>query len=226
MRTGLIAEKIGMTRVLTEQGEHIPITLLRVDNCQVVGLKTKEKNGYVAIQVGVGCAKEAKVSKPLKAYYSKIKIEPKKKVLEFRVDEEAMLQVGDTLSVDHFLEGQLVDVTALTIGKGFAGVMKRHNFGGLRASHGVSIVHRSHGSTGQRQDPGRTFKNKKMAGHLGCKKVTTQNLKVVLKDPVRSIIGVCGCVPGVKGAYVSIRDAVKSKVPEMVPYPAAIVSKG
>ncbi len=223
MRTGLIAEKLGMSRLLTEKGEHIPITLLKVDNCQVVSTKTAEKDGYVAVQVGVGTAKVKRLSKALRGHFAKAKVEPKKKVVEFRVSPDALLNVGDALSVEHFLNGQYVDVTGTSIGKGFAGVMKRHNFGGLRASHGVSVSHRSHGSTGQRQDPGKVFKGKKMAGHMGDERVTVQNLKVVLTDPERGLIGILGAVPGNPGGFVLIRDAVKKKAPKNLPYPAALL---
>lgn len=223
MRTGLIAEKLGMTRLLTEKGEHIPITLLKVDNCQVVSTKTSERDGYTAVQLGVGLAKVKRISKGLRGHFSKAKVEPKKKLAEFRVSEDALLNVGDSLSVEHFLNGQYVDVVGTSIGKGFAGGMKRHNFGGLRASHGVSISHRSHGSTGQCQDPGKVFKGKKMAGHLGVDRVTTLNLEVVLTDVDRGLIGVRGTVPGNPGGYVLIRDAVKKKAPKDLPFPAALL---
>jgi len=225
MRIGLIAEKLGMTRVLTEQGEHVPVTLFKLDQCQVTDVKTKEKHGYTAVQVGVGQAKVKNVSKPLRGHYAKAKVEPKKRVVEFRVAEEELLSLGDQISVEHFIPGQYVDVTGTSKGKGFAGVMKRHGFGGLRASHGVSVSHRSHGSTGQRQDPGRVFKNKKMAGHLGGERVTTQNLKVFLTDPEKGIIAIRGNVPGAKGGYVMIRDAIKKKRSDNIPYPAAVVSQ-
>ncbi len=223
MRTGLIAEKLGMSRLLSEKGEHIPITLLKVDNCQVVSVKTADKDGYAAVQLGVGAAKVKRISKAQRGHFAKAKVEPKRKVAEFRVSEDAVLNVGDQLSVDHFQHGQYVDVTGISVGKGFAGAMKRHNFGGLRASHGVSISHRSHGSTGQRQDPGRTFKGKKMAGHLGDERVTIQNLEVILTDPVRGLIAVRGAVPGNPGGYVLIRDAVKKKAPKGLPFPAALL---
>jgi large subunit ribosomal protein L3 len=223
MRTGLIAEKLGMTRLLTEKGEHVPMTLLKVDNCQVVATKDAEKDGYTAVQLGVGTAKIKRVSKAMRGHFSKAKVEPKQKLVEFRVSEDALLKVGEQLSVDHFVAGQYVDVTGTSIGKGFAGAMKRHNFGGLRASHGVSISHRSHGSTGQRQDPGKVFKGKKMAGHLGAEQVTVQNLEVVLTDPERGLLGIRGAVPGNPGGYVLIRDAVKKKAPKDLPYPAAFV---
>lgn len=222
MRTGLIAEKLGMSRLLTEKGEHIPITLLKVDNCQVISTKTPEKDGYSAVQLGVGTAKVKRLSKGLRGHFAKAKVEPKQKVVEFRVSEDALLTVGDQLSVDHFLSGQYVDVTGTSIGKGFAGGMKRHNYAGLRASHGVSISHRSLGSTGQCQDPGKVFKGKKMAGHLGDERVTIQSLEVVLTDAARGLIGVRGAVPGNPGGYVLIRDAVKKKQPKNLPFPAAI----
>ncbi len=223
MRTGLIAEKLGMSRILTEKGEHIPITLLKVDNCQVIATKTAEKDGYTAVQLGVGMAKVKRVSKAMRGHFALAKVEPKKKLVEFRVSQDALLNIGDQLSVEHFIHGQYVDVTGTSIGKGFAGAMKRHNFGGLRASHGVSVSHRSHGSTGQRQDPGKVFKGKKMAGHLGDERVTIQNLEIVLTDPERGLIGIRGAVPGSPGSYVLIRDAVKKKAPVDLPYPAAIL---
>ena len=223
MRTGLIAEKLGMSRILTEKGEHIPITLLKVDNCQVIATKTAEKNGYTAVELGVGQAKIKRTSRALRGHFAQAKVEPKRKVAEFRVSEDALLKVGDQISVNHFLTGQYVDVTGTSIGKGFAGAMKRHNFGGLRASHGVSISHRSHGSTGQRQDPGKVFKGKKMAGHLGDERVTIMNLEVVLTDPEEGLIALKGAVPGNPGGYVLIRDAVKRKPPKDLPYPAALV---
>ncbi|MBA3813445.1 MAG: 50S ribosomal protein L3 [Alphaproteobacteria bacterium] len=223
MRTGLIAEKLGMSRLLTEKGEHIPITLLKVDNCQVISTKTTEKDGYSAVQLGVGTAKIKRISQGLRGHFAKAKVEPKKKIAEFRVAEDALLNVGDHLSVEHFLNGQYVDVTATSIGKGFAGAMKRHNFGGLRASHGVSVSHRSHGSTGQCQDPGKVFKGKKMAGHLGDERVTILNLEVVLTDLTNGLIGVRGAVPGNPGGYVLIRDAVKKKSPKNLPYPAGLL---
>lgn len=223
MRTGLIAEKLGMSRLLTEKGEHIPITLLKVEDCQVVATKTADKDGYTAVQLGVGKAKVKRVSRALRGHFAKGKIEPKKKLAEFRVTDDALLKVGDQLSVEHFLKGQYVDVTGISIGKGFAGAMKRHNFGGLRASHGVSVSHRSHGSTGQRQDPGKVFKGKKMAGHLGHERVTVMNLEVVLTDPELGLIGLRGAVPGNPGGYILIRDAVKCVAPQGLPFPAALV---
>ena len=223
MRTGLIAEKVGMTRLLTEKGEHVPVTLLKVDNCQVVRAKTVESDGYTAVQLGVGAAKVKRLSKAMRGHFAKSKVEPKRKLAEFCVSEDALLNIGDQLSVDHFLEGQYVDVTGTSIGKGFAGAMKRHNFGGLRASHGVSVSHRSHGSTGQCQDPGKVFKGKKMAGHLGNERVTVQSLEVVIKDAEKGLIGVKGAVPGCRGGYVFIQDAVKKKKPKDLPFPAGLV---
>src|SRR5690606_13662891 len=196
MRTGLIAQKLGMTRVFAEDGAHVPVTLLKVAGCQVIAVRTEETNGYNAVQLGLDKAKVKNVSKAQRGHFAKAKVEPKKKIAEFRVDKDALLEVGAELSADHFVTGQFVDVTGTTIGKGFAGGMKRWNFGGLRATHGVSVSHRSLGSTGQRQDPGRTFKGKKMAGHLGDERVTTQNLKVVGTDPALGIVMVKGAVPG------------------------------
>lgn len=224
LRTGLIAEKLGMSRLLTEKGEHIPITLLKVDNCQVVSTKTKEKDGYTAVQIGVGTAKVKHVSKAQRGHFAKAKVEPKRKLVEFRVSEDALLKAGDQISVEHFVKDQYVDVTGTSVGKGFAGVMKRHNFGGLRASHGVSVSHRSHGSTGQRQDPGKVFKGKKMAGHLGVERVTIQNLKVVFTDTEKGLIGILGAVPGNPGGYVFVSDAVKKKAPKDLPFPAKLLN--
>jgi large subunit ribosomal protein L3 len=222
MRTGLLAQKLGMTRIFTEDGNHVPVTVLKVDNCQVVAVRTEDKDGYTAVQLGVGKAKVKNVAKAERERFAAAKVEPKKKLAEFRVSADALLEVGAELSVEHFLAGQFVDVTGTTIGKGFAGVMKRHNFGGLRATHGVSVSHRSHGSTGQRQDPGKVFKNKKMAGHMGQVRVTTQNLKVVSTDAARGLILVLGAVPGSEGGYVMVKDAVKRKAPADLPFPAAI----
>jgi large subunit ribosomal protein L3 len=222
MRSGLIAQKLGMTRVFNADGAHVPVTVLKVDNCQVVAVKTAEKDGYHAVQLGVGAAKVKNVPKPMRGHYAKAKVEPKRKLAEFRVAADAVLEVGSELSVDHFIAGQYVDVVGTSIGKGFAGAMKRWNFGGLRATHGVSISHRSHGSTGNRQDPGRTFKNKKMAGHLGVDRVTTLNLKVVGTDAARGLLMVQGAVPGAEGGWVLVRDAVKRPRPKDVPYPAAL----
>jgi large subunit ribosomal protein L3 len=222
MRSGLIAQKVGMTRVFTEEGEHVPVTVLKVDNCQVVAVRTEESDGYTAVQLGVGKAKVKNVTQPMRGHFAKAKVEPKKKLVEFRVDPDALIEIGAELSVEHFVPGQFVDVTGTTIGKGFAGAMKRWNFGGLRATHGVSVSHRSHGSTGNRQDPGKTFKNKKMAGHLGVERVTIQNLKVVSVDADRGLILVKGAVPGHDEGWVLVRDAVKKKLPDGVPFPAAI----
>ncbi|HLJ62966.1 MAG TPA: 50S ribosomal protein L3 [Stellaceae bacterium] len=222
MRTGLIAQKLGMTRIFTEDGTHVPVTVLRIDQCEVVAIRTKEKDGYVALQLGAGKAKVKNVSKPERGHFAKAKLEPKRHLVEFRVSEDAVLEVGAELTAAHFLAGQFVDVTGTTKGRGFAGAMKRHNFGGLRATHGVSVSHRSHGSTGQRQDPGKTFKNKKMAGHMGVVRVTTQNLRVVSTDAERGIIMVEGAVPGADGGVVLVKDAAKRKAPKEVPFPAAI----
>lgn len=224
-RTGLIATKLGMTRVFAEDGAHVPVTLLKLDQCQVVGVRTKEKDGYAAVQIGMGKAKAKNVSRAMREHFAKAKVEPKKKVVEFRVSDDALLDVGAELSVEHFVPGQFVDVTSTSIGKGFAGAMKRHNFGGLRASHGVSISHRSHGSTGNRQDPGRVFKNKKMAGHMGDRRVTTLNLKVVAVDAEQDLILVKGAIPGAEGATVRIRDAVKKPMPKEAPKPAGLKAK-
>ena len=226
MRTGLIAQKLGMSRVFDEGGAHVPVTVLKIDNCQVVGVRTAEKNGYTAVQLGVGTVKVKNLSKAERGHFAKAKVEPKRKLAEFRVSEDALLEVGVELGANHFVPGQFVDVTGTTIGKGFAGAMKRWNFGGLRATHGVSVSHRSHGSTGNRQDPGRTFPNKKMAGHLGVERVTTPNLKVVSADADRGILLVRGAVPGAEGGFVLIRDAVKRKLPKDVPFPAAIRAAG
>jgi large subunit ribosomal protein L3 len=211
MRSGLIAEKVGMMRVFTETGEHVPVTVLRVDNCQVVSHKTQEKHGYVSLQIGCGQARPNSVTKPMRGVFAQAKVAPKKKLVEFRVNEDQLFPVGHELKADHFEAGQFVDVVGVSIGKGFAGGMKRWNFGGLRASHGVSVSHRSHGSTGNRQDPGRVFKGKKMAGHLGSERVTVQNLKVVSTDAERGLILVKGAIPGAKGGYIYITDAVKKK---------------
>jgi large subunit ribosomal protein L3 len=222
MRTGVIAQKMGMTRVFAEDGSHVPVTVLKLDNCQVVAVRTKEKDGYAALQLGIGKAKVKNVGKPMRGHFAKAKVEPKRKVVEFRVSDDAVVDVGTEITAGHFVVGQFVDVAGITIGKGFAGVMKRWNFAGLEASHGVSISHRSHGSTGGRQDPGRTFKNKKMAGHFGVERVTTQNLKVVATDADRGLILVKGAVPGAEGGYVRVTDAVKRKLPKEAPFPAAV----
>lgn len=221
MRSGLIAQKIGMTRLFDADGAHVPVTVLKVDACQVVAVRTKEKDGYTALQLGVGRAKVKNVTAAERGHFAKAKVEPKRKLVEFRVSEDALLDVGAELSVEHFVTGQFVDVTGISIGKGYAGAMKRWNFGGLRASHGVSVSHRSHGSTGNRQDPGRTFKNKKMAGHLGQERVTTLNLTVVKTDVERGLIYIKGSVPGSDNGYVTVRDAIKRKQANL-PHPAVV----
>eukprot|EP00873_Tetraselmis_striata_P030645 jgi/Tetstr1/450909/TSEL_037945.t1 len=221
MRSGLIAQKLGMTRIFTDDGAHIPVTVLALQGCQVVGQRTQEKDGYLALQLGAGTVKVKNVSKAERGHYAAAKVEPKRRVVEFRVSEDNLIDVGAELQADHFIEGQLVDVTGTSIGKGFAGAMKRHNFGGLRASHGVSVSHRSHGSTGQNQDPGKVFKGKKMAGHMGDARVTTQNVKVVKTDVERGLIMVQGSVPGSKGGWIQIRDAVKKPLPEGVALPGS-----
>jgi large subunit ribosomal protein L3 len=222
MRTGLIARKLGMTRVFTDDGNHVPVTVLRVDNCQVIAQRTQEKDGYTALQLGVGAAKVKNVTKPMRGHFAAAKVEPKAKLAEFRVSEDALVPVGAEITAAHFVAGQYVDITGTSIGKGYAGGMKRHNFGGLRASHGVSISHRSLGSTGQRQSPGKTFKNKKMAGQLGNERVTTQSLEVVRCDAERGLILIKGSVPGSENGWVLIRDAVKRKAPDGLPFPAAL----
>ncbi len=222
MRTGLIAQKLGMTRQFTETGDHVPVTVLKVDNCQVVAVRTAEKDGYTAVQLGVGKAKVKNVSQALRGHYAKAKIEPKAKLVEFRVTPDALLEVGAEVTAAHFVPGQFVDVVGITKGRGYSGVMRRWNFGGLRATHGVSISHRSHGSTGQRQDPGKVFKNKKMAGHYGVERVTTQNLKILATDAERGLLFVVGAVPGYDGAYVLVKDAAKRAAPKDLPFPAAL----
>lgn len=222
MRSGLIAQKVGMTRVFTDEGEHVPVTVLKVDGCQVVAVRTEDKDGYSAVQLGAGAIKVKNVTKAERGHFAKASVEPKRKVAEFRVSADAVIEVGAELSAAHFVPGQFVDVTGTSIGKGFAGGMKRWNFGGLRASHGVSVSHRSHGSTGNRQDPGKVFKNKKMAGHLGAEQVTVLNLKVVSVDEDRGLILLKGAVPGSDGGWVRVRDAVKKKAPEGLPFPAGL----
>ena len=219
MRTGLIAQKLGMSRVFRDDGTHVPVTVLKVESCQVVAHRTEEKDGYVALQLGVGKRKVKRTTQPMRGHFAKAQVEPKRKLVEFRVAADALIEVGAELTVDHFMPGQIVDVAGITIGKGFAGAMKRWNFRGLEASHGVSISHRSHGSTGQRQDPGRTFKNKKMAGNMGNVRVTTQNLEVVATDPEQGVLLIKGAVPGAKNSWVQITDAVKKARPKDVPYP-------
>jgi len=215
-----------MTRVFSEKGEHIPVTVLQLDKCQVVAKRTVEKDGYTAVQLGVGSQKPHRVTQPMRGHFAKAEVEPRRKVAEFRVDAEALVAVGIELTADHFVPGQYVDVIGVSQGKGFAGSMKRHNFGGLRATHGVSISHRSHGSTGNRQDPGRVFKGKKMAGHMGDRRVTTHNLEVVAVDSGRGLILVRGSVPGAKGGWVLVRDAIRRPAPENVPFPAATRGAG
>ncbi len=221
MRSGVIAQKVGMTRIYTDAGEQVPVTVLRLDQCQVVAHRTDEKDGYTALQLGVGLRKVRNTPKPLRGHFAKASVEPKRKLAEFRVTPENVIAVGAEITADHFVVGQFVDVTGTSIGKGFAGVMKRWNFGGGRATHGNSVSHRAHGSTGQRQDPGKVFKNKKMAGHLGDERVTTQNLKIVRTDVDRGLIMVEGAVPGAKGGWILVRDAVKRRLPEGVPTPGS-----
>jgi large subunit ribosomal protein L3 len=221
MRTGLIAKKIGMTRVFNDAGQHVPVTVLHLDGCQVVAQRTEEKDGYTALQLGAGSRKVKNVTKAQRGHFAKAEVEPKAKVAEFRVPAEALVEVGAELTADHFVVGQRVDVVGTSKGKGFAGAMKRHNFGGLRASHGVSISHRSHGSTGQCQDPGRVFKGKKMAGHLGDHRATVQNLEIVETRVEEGLILVKGGLPGSKESWVLVSDAVKKALPEGVPTPAA-----
>ena len=221
-RTGLIAKKLGMSRLFNEDGSTIPVTLLHVDNVRVVAKRSAEKDGYEAVQLGIGIAKPKNVSKANKGHFAKAAVEAPRKVVEFRVAGDAVLEPGAVLSPAHFVAGQKVDVTGVTVGKGFAGAMKRWNFSGLEASHGVSVSHRSHGSTGNRQDPGKTFKNKKMAGHLGVERVTTQNLEVAGVDAEKGLLLIKGAVPGSKGGYVLVRDAVKRARHADAPFPAAI----
>ena len=222
MRSGLIVQKVGMTRLFTEAGQHVPVTVLKLDGCQVVAQRTEDKDGYTAVQLGAGFAKVKRTTKAARGHFARAKVEPKRRLAEFRVSPENMIDVGAKLAANHFVEGQHVDATGVSIGKGFAGAMKRHNFGGLRASHGVSISHRSHGSTGQCQDPGKVFKGKKMAGHMGDVRVTAQNLTVVKTDIERGLVMVKGAVPGAKGGWVLLRDAVKRPLPADVPLPAAL----
>ena len=226
MRTGLIARKVGMTRVFNDAGQHVPVTVLKLDACQVVAQRTTERDGYTAVQLGAGRAKVKNVTRAARGHFAKAQVEPKMALTEFRVSEDALIEVGAELSAEHFVSGQHVDVTGTSIGKGFAGGMKRHNFGGLRASHGVSISHRSHGSTGQCQDPGRVFKGKKMAGHMGAARVTTQNLRIVETRGEDGLILVRGAVPGPKEGWVLITDAVKKPLPDDVPMPAALKASG
>ncbi len=224
LRSGVIAKKVGMTRLFMEDGRQVPVTVLQLDGLQVVAQRTADQHGYTAVQLGAGSAKAKRVSAPMRGVFAAAKVEPKRKIAEFRVAPENLIDVGEEITANHYFEGQFVDVSGTSIGKGFAGAMKRHNFAGLRASHGVSISHRSHGSTGQCQDPGKVFKGKKMAGHMGAARVTTQNLQVVKTDADRGLIMVKGAVPGSKGGWVTIKDAVKKPVPENVIYPAALRS--
>lgn len=224
LRSGVLAKKVGMTRLFMEDGRQVPVTVLHVDNLQVVAQRTSEKDGYTAVQLGAGSPKIKRVSKAMRGHFAAAKVEPKRKVVEFRVAPENLIEVGEEIIAAHYFEGQYVDVSGTSIGKGFAGAMKRHNFGGLRATHGVSVSHRSHGSTGQCQDPGRVFKGKKMAGHMGSARVTTQNLQVVRTDADRGLIMVKGAVPGSKGGWVTLKDAVKKPLPENLIYPAALRS--
>ena len=222
MRTGVIAKKVGMTRLFQDDGRHVPVTVLQLDQVQVVARREADRDGYVAVQLGAGAAKAKNVAKPQRGHFGKAEVEPKARVAEFRVAEDALLDVGAEISADHFVAGQLVDVSGHTQGKGFAGAMKRWGFGGLRATHGVSVSHRSHGSTGNRQDPGRVFKNKKMAGHMGDRQRTQQNLEVVRTDAERGLIFVKGSVPGHKGAWLTVKDAVKVPRHADAPYPAGL----
>ncbi len=224
MRTGLIAKKLGMTRIFKDDGTHVPVTVLHLDQVQVVDARTQERDGYTAVQLGWGTAKVKNVTDPNKGHYARVKVEPKRKVVEFRVAPDALLVSGQTLTAAHFVVGQKVDVCGITKGKGFAGAMKRWNFRGLEASHGVSVSHRSHGSTGNRQDPGKTFKNKKMAGHLGVDRVTTLNVEVAGIDADKGLIMIRGAVPGSKGEFVTVRDAIKKARPDSAPYPASILA--
>ena len=224
MRSGVIAKKIGMTRIFNESGQHIPVTVLLMDTVQVISVRNQERDGYTAVQLGAGSVKVKNVSSAMRGHFAKASVLPKRKIAEFRVSEDAILEPGTTLCPSHFVSGQIVDVVGNSHGKGFAGAMKRHNFGGLRASHGVSLSHRSHGSTGQCQDPGKVFKGKKMAGHLGAKRVTIQNLKIVSVDDENGVILVQGAVPGPKNGWILLSDSVKKKRPEDAPFPAGVLS--
>jgi large subunit ribosomal protein L3 len=225
MRTGVIAKKVGMTRLFQADGRHVPVTVLQLEDVQVIGRREMDRDGYTAVQLGAGKAKAKNVAKPQRSAFGKAEVEPKAKVVEFRVDEDALLDVGARISAEHFVAGQLVDVAGVTQGKGFAGAMKRWGFSGLRATHGVSVSHRSHGSTGQRQDPGKVFKNKKMAGHMGARNRTQQNLEIVRTDPIRGLLFVKGSVPGHKGSWLPVSDAIKLPSHESAPYPAALIEK-
>jgi len=226
MRTGVIAKKLGMARFFDEAGSHVPVTVLSLEGCQVVAHRTQDKDGYVALQLGAGAKKAKNTSKAMRGHFAKGEVEPKRTLAEFRVSEDNLIDVGAELTADHFVPGQKVDITGATVGKGFAGAMKRWNFGGLRATHGVSVSHRSHGSTGNRQDPGRTFPGKKMAGHLGQETVTTLNLTIWRVDVERGLILVKGAVPGTEGGFVKVRDAVKSALPDAAPKPGAFRGAG
>jgi large subunit ribosomal protein L3 len=226
LRTGVIAKKLGMTRLFLEDGRQVPVTVLQMDGLQVVAQRTADRDGYTAVQLGAGTAKVKRTTAAMRGHFAKASVAPKRKIAEFRVAEENLINVGEEITADHYFAGQFVDIAGISIGKGFAGAMKRHNFSGLRATHGVSVSHRSHGSTGQCQDPGKVFKGKKMAGHLGAVRVTTQNLQVVRTDADRGLIMVKGSVPGSKGGWVTIKDAVKKATPENVIYPAALKSAG
>jgi large subunit ribosomal protein L3 len=222
MRTGILAQKLGMTRLFDLEGGHVPVSVLRVEDCEVVAARRPDRDGYAAVQLGMGRAKAKNVSKPMRGHFAKAKVTPKARLAEFRVSEDALLEPGTALTVGHFVVGQYVDVCGTSIGKGFAGAMKRWGFKGLRASHGVSVSHRSHGSTGQRQDPGKVFKGKKMAGHMGDRRITVQNLEVVGIDHERGLLLVKGGVPGARGGYVRVTDAVKRALPQEAPYPAGV----
>lgn len=226
MRSGVIAKKLGMTRLFLEDGKQVPVTVLQLDSLQVVAQRTADRDGYTAVQLGAGTAKAKRTTAGMRGHFAKANVEPKRKVAEFRVSPDNLIDVGAEITADHYLAGQFVDIAGTSIGKGFAGAMKRHNFGGLRASHGVSVSHRSHGSTGQCQDPGKVFKGKKMAGHLGAVRVTTQNLQVVRTDAERGLIMIKGAVPGSAGGWVTIKDAVKKAAPAGLPLPAAVRSAG
>ena len=225
MRTGVITQKVGMTRLFMENGQHVPVTVLKLDGCQVVSTRTEEKDGYIAVQLGSGYAKPKRLTKADRGQFAKAEVEPKKKLAEFRVDADNLLEVGDVILADHFVPGQKVDVTGVTIGRGFTGAMKRWNFRGLEATHGVSISHRSLGGTGGRQDPGKTFKNKKMHGHYGVDRITTQNVEIAKVDVERGLIMIRGAVPGSKGGWVFVRDAVKRDLPKEAPKPASVKKK-
>ncbi|NRB20285.1 MAG: 50S ribosomal protein L3 [Rhodobacteraceae bacterium] len=224
MRSGIIAKKVGMTRLFMEDGKQIPVTVLQLENLQVVAQRTNEKDGYTAVQLGAGKAKVKRTSQAMRGHFAAANVEPKRKVAEFRVSADALIEVGAEISAEHYLAGQKVDVSGTSIGKGFQGAMKRWNFKGLRATHGVSVSHRSHGSTGQCQDPGKVFKGKKMAGHMGSARVTTQNLEVVKTDADRGLVFIKGAVPGSKGGWVTVKDSVKKKAPEGLPFPAGLKS--